>query len=63
MKDHAEQDRQNLLAYTLTPEAAARLRIDRIKDEMGEMYICHPANRVKRLTVPLRDCTAARVLG
>jgi hypothetical protein len=65
MKDYAEQDRQEFLAKYSVLDEYNRILLARVESIMGDsfpLYICHPANRVKRLAVPLRDSSDAMVL-
>ena len=36
-------------------------RINRIKAAMGDTYLCHPSNHVKRLAVPLSDSVGTNI--
>lgn len=51
-QDHNTEARQEFIR-NIPRETELQRRIDKRKAEMGTKYLCHPANRVKRLAVPL----------
>ncbi|WP_162559371.1 hypothetical protein [Microvirga sp. 17 mud 1-3] len=51
-QDHNTTARQEFIR-NIPRETELQQRIEQRKAEMGEKYICHPANHVKRLDVPL----------
>lgn len=52
MTDAAADDRRAFIR-SIPRETAFQARVEQRKAEMGEKYLCHPANRVKRLAEPL----------
>jgi len=51
MEDHHTAARQAWVR-SLQRQSAFALRVEHAKERMGERYLFHPANRVKRLVRP-----------